>query len=105
MHNEEEVAFTMRADRHKTPLTRQFEEAVSIEVRKVDYLLNSKLEFHGSGIPRIRIEVGNKIIEEETRELLKKVKGNLVSKVIENVNSSNAESKVEVTETDVGNLQ
>ena len=76
MHNEEEVAFTMRADRqHKTPLTRQVEEAVSIEVRKVDYLLNSKSEFHGSRIPRIRIEVDNKIIEEGTKESTRKLIG------------------------------
>ena len=63
-HQGERVKFSMKVGRkHRTPLTRQLEEAVAIETKKVDILLNSKSEFHGSRIPRVRIEVGDKIVE------------------------------------------
>ena len=70
MHAGKEATFVMKVDKsHRSPLTRQVEEAVSIEIRKLDNLMNSKTEYNGSRIPRIRIEVGNKLIEGEDGSL------------------------------------
>ena len=62
-HGGEKVNFSMKVgNKHKTPFTRQVEEAVAIETCIADILLNSKSEFYCSRIPRVKIEVGNKIV-------------------------------------------
>ena len=57
-----EVQFRMRVVRkHRTPLTRQIQESVEIENSAANILMNSKGEYNGSRIPRIVVEVGEKV--------------------------------------------
>ena len=68
VHQGREVKFKMRVLRsHRTPMSRQIQEAVEIENSKADILMNSKGEWNGSRIPRIVIEVGEKIQEGEEK--------------------------------------
>ena len=61
-HGGKEVNFSMKIVRsHRTPLTRQIHESVEIEHSSAKILMNSKSEYNGSRIPRIVIEVGDRI--------------------------------------------
>ena len=73
-HQGAEVNFSMKVgNSHRTPLTRQIQESVKIENSKAAILLNSKSEYHGSRIPRVVIEVGNKIEDENEKESAKSI--------------------------------
>ena len=50
---------------HKSPLSRQIHESVAIENCTAKVVMNSKGEWNGSRIPRIRIEVGENIRDED----------------------------------------
>ena len=50
---------------HKTPLTRQVQESVEINNSKASIIMNSKNEWNGSKLPRIIIEVGEDVNEED----------------------------------------
>ena len=50
---------------HMTPLARQIHESVEIEWSQAKIILNSKGEWNGSRIPRVRVEVGEKLEDEE----------------------------------------
>ena len=52
-------------EQHRSPLTRQIHEGVELECNKADVVMNSKTEWNHSKIPRIMIEVGDKV-EEDT---------------------------------------
>ena len=68
-HGGTKVKFGMKVLRsHRSPLTRQIQESVEIEYSKADIIMNSKGEWNGSRIPRIVIEVGDEIQEEEQEE-------------------------------------
>ena len=65
-HEGVKTQFDMKILRsHRTPLTRQIHEGVEIDNSKARILMNSKGEWNGSRIPRIVIEVGEEIQEEE----------------------------------------
>ena len=65
-HGGKEADFKMKILRsHKTPLTRQVHEGVEINSSKADIIMNSKGEWNGSRIPRVVIEVGEKIQDDE----------------------------------------
>ena len=51
--------------KHQTALQRQIHEALNIEGSRADIVLNKKCEWNGSRIPRLRVEVGDKLNEEE----------------------------------------
>ena len=62
MHNNEKQTFTMTMlRRHNTAFSRQVEEAVVIANGKRDNILNSKKEFMGESIPRLQVEVKNRV--------------------------------------------
>ena len=64
-HGGKIVEFTMKVVRsHRTPLTRQIHESVEIENSSSQILMNSKGEYNGSRIPRIVIEVGDRLEDE-----------------------------------------
>ena len=70
-HGGEKVKFGMKVLRsHRSPLTRQIQESIEIEHSKADIVMNSKGEWNGSRIPRIVIEVGDKIQEEEEEQAI-----------------------------------
>ena len=55
--------FTMKVLRqHKTPLARLIQESVEIEMSRDDLIMNSKGEYNGSRVPRIKIEVGARVL-------------------------------------------
>ena len=59
------MGFRMKVLRsHKTPLTRQIQEGVEINNSTANIIMNSKGEWNGSRIPRVVIEVGEKLQEE-----------------------------------------
>ena len=65
-HGGNKVIFSMKVIRgHKAPLSRQVHESVEIECSKAKHVLNSKGEWNGSRIPRLRIEVGEELEEEK----------------------------------------
>ena len=65
-HGGTKVNFSMKVLRsHKTPLSRQVHESVEIDSSKADIVMNSKGEWNGSRIPRIIIEVGEELQEDE----------------------------------------
>ena len=69
VHNGEKVSFKMKIVRsHKTPLTRQIHEAVEINYSSAANVMNSKGEWNGAKIPRVVIEVGKDIQEDEEDE-------------------------------------
>ena len=53
--------------RHKTPFTRQIQEATEIELSRTQYLINSKGEFNSARIPRVTVEVGDRAVVREYR--------------------------------------
>ena len=74
-HDGEVVDFKMKiVRRHKTPLTRQIHEAVEIQYSTAAAVLNSKGEWNGARIPRIVIEVGEEIKDEDKEEIPRKQK-------------------------------
>ena len=54
-----------RMRNHPTALTRQIEESVAIEKKKVHVLMNSKGEWNSQRIPRIVVKVQGRDEEEE----------------------------------------
>ena len=65
-HGGEKVGFRMKVLRgHRSPLTRQIHEAVQIQYSTADVVMNSKGEWNGARIPRVVIEVGKDIQDEE----------------------------------------
>ena len=66
-HNaREDVVYTMKVMRnHPTALTRQIEESVAIDKKKVHVLMNSKGEWNSQRIPRIVVQVQGIDEEEE----------------------------------------
>ena len=52
---------------HKQPLSRQVQEAVEIQSSKSQIIMNSKSEYNGSKLPRITIEVGDRVMTEDYR--------------------------------------
>ena len=66
----EDVVYTMKVMRnHPTALTRQIEESVAIEKKKVHVLMNSKGEWNSQRIPRIVVQVQGRDEEEEGERL------------------------------------
>ena len=51
--------------KHQTALQRQIREALAIEGSKADVVLNKKGEWNGSRIPSLRVEIADKIEQEE----------------------------------------
>ena len=65
-HGGTKVNFNMKVLRsHRTPLSRQVHESVEIDSSKADIVMNSKGEWNGSRLPRIIIEVGEELQEDE----------------------------------------
>ena len=66
----EDVVYTMKVMRnHPTALTRQIEESVAIEKKKVHVLMNSKGEWNSQRIPRIVVQVQGRDEEDEGERL------------------------------------
>ena len=66
VHGGRQVKFTMKIVRsHKTPFTRQVQEGVEIDNSTANIIMNSKGEWNGSRIPRVVIEVGEEVQDEE----------------------------------------
>ena len=59
--------------KHRTTLQRQIKEALSIEGSMADIILNKKSEWNGSKIPRLRVEVGEQLDNEERNKRGEKV--------------------------------
>ena len=75
-HESEEVLFKMKVIRgHKSPLTRQVHEGVEIGHSTATVIMNSKSEWNGTRIPRIVVEVGEQIHEEEGGEQPRQIGG------------------------------
>ena len=53
---------------HRAPLSRQIQEGVEIENSTAKIVMNSKGEWNGSRIPRVVVEVGEKLHEEENND-------------------------------------
>ena len=51
---------------HRSPLNRQIHEGVEIETNAADVIMNSKGEWGHCKIPRVVIEVGDTVEEDET---------------------------------------
>ena len=69
VHGGQVVQFKMKVIKsHRTPLSRQVQESIEIEYSKADIVMNSKGEWNGSRIPRIVVEVGEKLQEGEKEE-------------------------------------
>ena len=70
-HNaREDVVYTMKVMRnHPTALTRQIEESVALDKKKVHVLMNSKGEWNSQRIPRIVVQVQGRDEEEEGERL------------------------------------
>ena len=65
-----ESDFSMKVLRqHKTPLARQIQESVEIQMSQDDVVMNSKGEYNGSRVPRITIEIGAKVLTGEDGEV------------------------------------
>ena len=65
-HDKNKVNFRMKVLRgHRSPLTRQVQEGVEIDCSKAGIVMNSKGEWNGSRLPRIRIEIGDDVVDEE----------------------------------------
>ena len=47
---------------HKRAVTRQVHEATMIDCSQANIIMNSKAEYNGSRIPRIRMEVGDRVL-------------------------------------------
>ena len=70
-HNaREDVVYTMKVIRNQpTALTRQIEESVALDKKKVHVLMNSKGEWNSQRIPRIVVQVQGRDEEEEGERL------------------------------------
>ena len=69
----EEWGYTVKVLRKpKTPLERQILEEVLIEEEKLEEIMNSKSEYGNNVIPRIRIEVGARIIRDDELEAFRR---------------------------------
>ena len=69
--------------KHQTALQRQIREALAIEGSGADVILNKKCEWNGSRIPRLRVEVGVKLDEEDRDEKGAKRPKKIVSSIPE----------------------
>ena len=56
---------------HRSALNRQIHEGVELEMNKADIILNSKSEWNNSGIPRIVIEVGDEVEEDDNSGMIR----------------------------------
>ena len=64
--------FKMKMEmKHRSALQRQIREALDIEGSSAEIILNKKGEWNGSRIPRIKIEVADKLDDEEKDEQVK----------------------------------
>ena len=61
-------------ERHRTPLTRQVQEGVELELSKADVVMNSKAEWNHSRLPQIVIEQGEKQAEDNENGITRGVK-------------------------------
>ena len=62
---EEDVSFSMKVvKKHTSAFQRQVMEAVLIEVRQNDYILNSRSGYNRCLIPRLSVSVGDRVQEE-----------------------------------------
>ena len=62
-HEGARETYIMRVVRtHRKPVTRQIHEATLIDTSKAHVILNSKSEYNGAKIPRIRMEVGDRVL-------------------------------------------
>ena len=67
-HSGSRGTYSMRVLRqHPRTLSRQIQEATELQMSSSQIILNSKNEFNGPRLPRITIEVGDRIITEEYR--------------------------------------
>ena len=58
-----QMAYIMRVvQSHKRAVTCQVQEATMIDRSKANVILNSKSEYNGARLPRIRMEVGDKVL-------------------------------------------
>ena len=53
--------------KHKAPLARQLHESTEIEMSTASIIMNSKGEYNGARVPRITLEVGNKVLTSDYR--------------------------------------
>ena len=59
--------FDMRIiESHRSPLNRQIQEGVELELSRAKIVMNSKAEWNHARIPRICIEVGEELEEDES---------------------------------------
>ena len=64
-HPEEDVSFSMKVvKKHTSAFQRQVMEAVLIEVRQNDFILNSRSGHNRCLIPRLSVSVGDRVQEE-----------------------------------------
>ena len=56
---------------HRSALNRQIHEGVELETNKADIILNSKSERNHCRIPRIMIEVGDEVEEDESSGMIR----------------------------------
>ena len=52
---------------HKTPLSRQLQEATEIELSTAKIILNSRSEYNGQRVPRVMVEVCGRVEVQEYR--------------------------------------
>ena len=66
---EEEVSFSMKVmKKHSSAFQRQVMEAVLIEVRQNDFILNSRSGYNRCLIPRLSVSVGDRVQEEVVKK-------------------------------------
>ena len=58
-------------EKHRSPLTRQIHEGVALEINKADIILNSKSKWNHCRIPRIVIEVGDELEEDDSSGMVR----------------------------------
>ena len=67
--------------RHKVPLSRQLHEATEIELSTDKIIMNSKGEYNGVKVPRVTIEVGNRVLIKDFRGQEQQNPGYIVDQV------------------------
>ena len=77
---------------HKHPLSRQIQEATEIQCSKFSIIMNNKSEWNSQKIPRITIEVGDRIITEEYR-------GTTTTTIQDMIDRTNDQAESQDTET------
>ena len=60
-------------ERHRSPMSRQIHEGVELEACKAQIVMNSKSEWNHSKIPRIVIEVGEDMEQDNTNGMSRTV--------------------------------